>query len=659
MTIATTGNDRLTGTSGNDILDLLSGDDYYDGLEGWDTIIDSAGNDTVHGGAGTDYFSMGAGRDNYYGDEDNDFFFNTIDFSTAVNIEDGEIIDGGDGMDMVYIYDPTSFTLAFGHTTLKSIEGFVFQTAEGEKSHAWFLANQFEGGLSHELYLQSGGQGSVQIDFVMGQSRNLDLSGIANFLFGADDAIFVIGDGDAETMTGSSGRDFLFGNGGNDMIAGGAGNDRLDGGAGVDQLSGGGDNDEYFVDTAKDQVIEGVGEGIDTVWTTVNYALGAGSEVEALRAFGSSTWKGIKLTGNSLDNFITGELGHDTLSGADGADTLEGYYGDDVLSGGAGNDTASYQSATAAVKISLLSSLQTTQAAGNDRLISIENVYGSSFNDILIGGKGANVLDGGAGDDFLNGSVGDDMLTGGTGKDKLQGGAGNDTMDGGEDNDIYYVDSALDVVMEGYFGGTADRVYSSVNYTLAQGQEIENLYAHGGNKGLQLAGNEYDNRIYGNVWGGNDTLDGDQGNDTLEGQAGNDLLTGGDGEDLLKGGAGDDTLVGGSFADTLTGGAGNDRFVLGGLGYNPGVDSILDFAVTDDTLALDRSILTALGSKGALSPLAFRIGTTAQNDAERVIYNAATGALYYDMDGTGLAHQVQLATLTPGLALTSANFLIV
>jgi Ca2+-binding RTX toxin-like protein len=659
MTIATAGNDRIIGTSGNDILDLLAGDDYFEGLGGSDTTIDGAGNDTVRGGAGSDYFYMGSGRDSYYGDEDNDFFFNTVDFRTALNVEDGETIDGGDGMDMVYIYDPTGFTLAFGHTTLKSIEGFVFQAAEGVKSHAWFLANQFGDGLSRELYLQSGGQGSVQIDFVMGQSRNLDLSSISNFLFGADDAIFVIGDGDAETMTGSSGRDLLFGNGGNDMIAGGGGNDRLDGGTGADQLSGGADNDEYFVDMAKDQVIENLGEGSDTVWASVNYVLGAGSEIEALRAFGSSSWKGIKLTGNAFSNLIAGEVGNDTLSGADGDDTLEGYSGDDILSGGAGNDTASYQSATAAVKISLLSSLQTTLAAGNDRLISIENVYGSAFNDILIGGKGINLLDGGAGDDFLNGSLGDDMLTGGAGKDKLQGGAGNDTMDGGEDSDIYYVDNDLDVVFEGYMGGTADRVYSSVNYTLGQGQEIEYLYAHGGNKGLQLAGNEYDNRIYGNVLGGNDTLDGGQGNDTLEGQAGNDVLTGGDGEDLLKGGAGNDTLVGGSFADTLTGGAGNDHFVLDGLGYNPGVDRILDFAVTDDTLVLNSSILTSLGLKGALSPLAFRIGTAAQNDAERVIYNATTGALYYDMDGSGLANQVQLATLTPGLSLTSANFLVV
>ncbi|NER29462.1 MAG: hypothetical protein F6J89_18000 [Symploca sp. SIO1C4] len=45
-----------------------------------------------------------------------------------------------------------------------------------------------------------------------------------------------------------------------------------------------------------------------------------------------------------------------------------------------------------------------------DTLYEIENITGSSFNDVLIGDAGANVLDGGEGEDLLTGNAGEDVF---------------------------------------------------------------------------------------------------------------------------------------------------------------------------------------------------------------------------------------------------------
>ena len=107
------------------------------------------------------------------------------------------------------------------------------------------------------------------------------------------------------------------------------------------------------------------------------------------------------LRGTDFDDVLTGDGNNNVIEGGDG---------DDVLNGGANGfngtfgDTASYEHASSAVTVSLMtSSPQNTFGAGQDILSNFENIRGSAFGDTLTGGGGG-ILEGDAGDDTLIGT---------------------------------------------------------------------------------------------------------------------------------------------------------------------------------------------------------------------------------------------------------------
>jgi Ca2+-binding RTX toxin-like protein len=210
------------------------------------------------------------------------------------------------------------------------------------------------------------------------------------------------------------------------------------------------------------------------------------------------------LDGGDGNDSLNGGGGNDTLYGGAGYDTLEGGAGNDILDGGSegkGGDTAQYATAGSAVVVNL-STNTATGGAGNDTLISMENITGSSFADTLTGDANSNRLNGGEGNDMLSGGDGSDSLYGDAGSDTLSDGAGDDylddsswtldriadnnTLDGGSGNDTFYVYSAKTIDSSVLTGGAgADRFYldpynfgalTITDFTVGSGGDIIDIY---------------------------------------------------------------------------------------------------------------------------------------------------------------------------------------
>jgi len=190
-----------------------------------------------------------------------------------------------------------------------------------------------------------------------------------------------------------------------------------------------------------------------------------------------------------------------------------------------------------------------------------------------------------------------------------------------------------------------------------------------------LGGND---KLTGNE--GDDSLLGNGGNDTLIASAGNDLLNGGDGADRLDGGAGTDTLIGAGGNDVFLVNPGNDR-LSGGTGadkftYNTnatfsktavGVDTITDFVISqNDKIVLDKTTflkITSANGTGFSRDAEFAKVTTdtvAAISGADIVYNTATGALFYNQNGTatGFGTGGKFAVLSNKPNLTENQFII-
>jgi len=210
-----------------------------------------------------------------------------------------------------------------------------------------------------------------------------------------------------------------------DVFIGGASDDVLDGKGGSDNLTGGLGDDAYYVDDAGDLVTELVGEGTDTVQSSISWTLGA--NLENLTLTGSPRLNG---RGNSLDNVLTGNdgtnylnggAGSDTLIGGGGDDRLQGGFGDDSMVGGAGNDVYYVDSFGDMIVESADEGTDTVYA-------SFDYTLGSELERLKGVGSTGLFLQGNDRDNSIVGTSGDDVLDGGIGRDVLTGGAGEDTF---------------------------------------------------------------------------------------------------------------------------------------------------------------------------------------------------------------------------------------
>src|SRR5262245_38790458 len=337
----------------------------------------------------------------------------------------------------------------------------------------------------------------------------------------------------------TSGNDELRGLGGNDSLLGGFGADLLDGGNDVDTA--------VYLDSTVGVIVSLGSAGAD------GHGSGGTAQGDVLRNIENITGSTSTdlLIGNDGSNLLSGLNGADTLKGGGGVDTLEGGSDDDmlkggggadVLNGGIGIDTAAYNESAVGVSVNLFENRGVFGDAAGDTFISIENVSGSDFRDVIVGDVNANVLRGQDGDDDLYGLTGADTLWGGLGNDRLDGGAGVDTMRGEAGNDSYYVNTSADMVIEAA-GEGSDSVQTYATYSLAAGSEIESLRPADplGTAAIDLVGNEFGQSITGNN--------------------GQNTIVGGGGQDFLSGWGGGDVFVWTSTAETGVGGAEADVIV--------------------------------------------------------------------------------------------------
>ena len=137
-------------------------------------------------------------------------------------------------------------------------------------------------------------------------------------------------------------------------------------------------------------------------------------------------------------------------------------------------------------------------------------------------------------------------------------------------------------------------------------------------------------------------------------------IIGTNGADNLVAGMGADTINGGLGNDTLTGGAGADLFIFNTALGATNIDTINDFAHGSDKIQLAKSVMQNLGVIGALKSADFKLSTVKLDASDRIIYNKATGELFYDADGNGTTAPVEFAIIgvTSHPVLSNTDFMI-
>ncbi len=476
--------------TGNGLLqvDNPSVSSTMNGTNAADAITGTGLFDEILGNGGNDNLSALGGNDIVAGGAGNDM----IDGGAGNDILDGgagdDNIEGGDGID----------------------------TADYRSATAGVTVN-----LSVNTAQNTGGAGSDT------------LSGIEN-IEGSNFNDNLTGDANANRLSGGAGDDTLSGGAGDDFLIGGEGNDKLSGGLGYDIASYAGAAAAVTVSLATIAAQNTGGAGVDTL-SSISGLIG-------------SNFNDV-LTGNQYSNLLSGGGGDDRLIGGDGSDTLDGGAGLDKMFGGLGDDIYYVDSSSDAVVEYAGEGTDLVHASVNYTLkANVENVeLEGSANLYATGNELANRMQGNSGANKLYGLDGDDRLEGHDGNDLLDGGTGVDLMTGGTGDDIYYVDNALDKIIENA-GEGIDTVRASLSYTLRD--NIERLELQGSDD-LTGYGNSLDNILTGNA-----------GANILYGRDGNDKLYGEDGADVLKGENGNDWIEGGAGRDRFYGGLGSDDFVF-------------------------------------------------------------------------------------------------
>jgi Ca2+-binding RTX toxin-like protein len=315
-----------------------------------------------------------------------------------------------------------------------------------------------------------------------------------------------------------------------------------------------------------------------------------------------------------------------------------------------------YEQATDANKDGVYEvSVKMTNAKTGYSVIAQNLTVGVEFTPIL-GTANADTLKGTAGWDTLDGMDGNDTLTGGAGLDTFVVANGHDTI---TDFNLFSNDTASSQIMNLLTKGNGNEILKVMNEAIVD-VTVKTAWTatadsfNDGTANLLTMGKAIDLSAVSHGQGWNVS---NQGTATkITGSEFNDVLTGGKGNDTLYGGAGDDLLIGGLGNDILFGGDGHDTFQLGGSSISK--DLIKDFEHGSDHIQLDHVLFKAL-TIGDLHSNEFVLGTKAMTTSQHLIYNSATGNLWYDADGSGKAAAVLIAVLDNHATLTYADLAVI
>jgi serralysin len=317
--------------------DTLIGFENVRGSNRGETIIGNSGVNTIEGRGGIDMIDGGRGNDTLDGGEGTD----TVSFESwdptgselatrldVIRIDLGAVGGQGSATWSLFGISQESDTLSafenvrgsnraetiVGNTAANVLQGRggndVLQGGAGSDTldgGANVDTASYEGnGVGVEVTLGANGADGQAIEFglVNGQATALSTDTLRSI----------------ENVRGTVGRDSITGNEGDNV---------LDGRDNADTLAGRGGGDTYLVDNAGDTIVEGGGQGIDTVRTSVSYTLTSGADVEFLSTTSDGGTATLTLLGNQAGNVVRGNAGNNVIGGGDGNDELIGLGGQD------------------------------------------------------------------------------------------------------------------------------------------------------------------------------------------------------------------------------------------------------------------------------------------------------------------------------------------
>src|SRR5450830_1133045 len=418
-------------------------------------------------------------------------------------------------------------------------------------------------------------------------------------------------------------------------VIGGSGNDFLTGGSSTKTLSGGAGGNDTFDGGGGNVTVTGSSSGTNTL----TFAQASGPVTVDLQTgtatgYGTETLTHIQsVIGSSYADLIVAAADSSVISGgAAGNDTIDASQTAAVISGSAtGNNVLTFANDVNAVNVNL--QLQYYDGGyGAGSASNIQNVVGSTHNDVLIGALNTRSISGDGGNDVFDGGGGGSVST----PEQIIGGAtGTNTLT---------------------FAAAGQGVNVDLQAGTATGYGVQHI-----TNVQKIIGSAYNDTIVGALTtlslsggqGGIDLFDGGGGNETITGSSsGDNTVTYANAKngvvvDLGSGvatGYGNETLIaiqritGSNFADNLTG-TSTTALLSGGAGgadtFNPGGGGTV---TAQETIAGSSSgnntVTYATATSGVTVNLATGLATGYGNQILSNIQNVVGSSLSDTLTGT-------------------------